>query len=80
EGLSAARASPARQKSRDFANVRTNQYEESTGTSTVKNKWGLTAGGIQAAVAADGRRAGDRTFLDTFRMADDQADQVLPIH
>jgi hypothetical protein len=46
----------------------------------MKNEWGLATGGIHAAVAADGRRAGDGTFLDMFGVAVDQTDQLLPTH
>ena len=79
EGPMAMRASPSREKSGDFTNVRADQHEESAGASTVKSKSGLASDCIQATVAANGRRAGDGVFPDTFGMAVDQQDQLLAI-
>jgi hypothetical protein len=66
------RASPSREKSGDFTDVRANQYEKPTGASAMKSKWGLAANYIQATVAANGRRTGDGAIPDTFGMAVDQ--------
>ena len=76
----AMRASPSREKSGDFTDVRANQYEKPTEASAVKSEWAVAACGVQATVAADGRCAGAGSLPDTFGMAVDQQDQLMPIH
>ena len=79
EGPMAMGAAPSREKGGDFTNVRANQHEKPTGANTVKSKRGLATDCIQAAVAANGHRAGDVALPYTFGMAVDQWDQLLAI-
>jgi len=66
------RASPSREKRGDFTDVRAEEHEESTGATAVKSKRGSDADGIQATMAADGRRAGNSAPSNAFGMGVDQ--------
>lgn len=79
ESSSAPRASPSRKETSDLPNVETDQHEEPAGARPVTGKGSLGASNVQAAMWADGHRAGHGPLSDTIRIAGDPFDQPFAI-
>ena len=79
ESPSAPRASPSRKETSDLPNVEANQHEEPAWTRPVTGKGSLGANDVQAAMWADGHRAGHGPLSDTIRIAGDPFDQPFAV-